>query len=133
MRNYSELKQTGERLLDSNMLETDLLSITKLSLKKSQGWVIANFSGLLCYFALTSLSWPTQTNEGPITTGNDAMIWGLLAFPILAIFVVSNSAWLTLIVWRKNWRTIPAWLLVVIIWTSTLVIEMYIRRQATPY
>jgi len=103
------------------------------SIQKSWRWLLANFVGGLSYLIAASFSMPTDTNEGPITTGNDAFSWFFLAFPILGIFAVCNIGWLFQIVFHKDWKSLPSWLCVFVIWCCLLWVEIYLRRQATPY
>ena len=103
------------------------------ALAQSSLWVAANVFVMLVYRVGTSFSWPTQTNEGPVTTGGDAFIWAFLALPVLGLYFIINFVWLFLIVKRRNWPNLVVFLLTAGAWLCLLTIEIIIRRQATLY
>lgn len=110
-----------------------MASVTQFLLyatRKCWPWIGANCIGLISYTALAPISWPTQTTEGPVSTGGDAIIWGLTELPVLFLFFFVNLAWLTAILWRKDKQAGIAWSVTAIAWTGLLALDMRVFRQA---
>ncbi len=82
------------------------------------------------FFSLQIL--PTITDEGPIETGSEAIMWGFFAFPILIAFFVINFVWLALILWKvykhKDRKRLKAWLLIAIAWGGTLALDIFFHH-----
>lgn len=88
---------------------------------RAKYWVGANILGIGIYLYFASRLWPLPKDAGTDLAANP-IVWGLTAFPAFAVCSLINIIWLTLILHEgfrgKGWRSMRAWLLVVVSWAA---------------
>ncbi len=82
--------------------------------------ILVNLPGILSYIFFASWLWVPAGQGGPFHDLRDDLLWGLLAFPFLAIctlvnFIMSRSVLIHLFLYR-DFRQISLWLLIVVAW-----------------
>src|SRR6185437_10283680 len=89
---------------------------------KSSYWILANVAGLITYLYFASWIWAPLGDRSLPGGPGDPIIWGLTAFPVLAVCSLMNVVWIVLIFLSaqrdKRWRDMMTCLIVIAIWIS---------------
>jgi len=101
---------------------------TNKTKRRSIYWVWANIIGFGIYLYFASKLWPLPEDAGADLAGNP-IVWGLTVFPVFAVCLLINIVWLALIVLGgrkgKGWRSMRAWLLVMVAWVLVYRLDFY--------
>jgi hypothetical protein len=79
--------------------------------------------GAFGYVARASLSWTIPQEQGLDSATGEPFIWAMAVLPILAVFLLLNLTWGTLILGYRKWRSGRLWLLAVLIWPAAIAID----------
>ena len=103
------------------------MQVTKMSFgAQSMALLTSNVIGAILYvFAASRGGWaiPEERAAGIYTTTGEPFVWFSSILPIVAIFLIINIAWGTLILVRRQWKGGQFWLLAAVVWLAAVVID----------
>jgi hypothetical protein len=91
-------------------------------------WVIPNLIGMALFLWFASRTWLEPKLRGVAeASAGDAFVWGVTAFPILAVFIIVNAVWLIRLVYQglktKRWLTMWAFALISVLWLTAFMLD----------
>lgn len=97
--------------------------------KKSIVWLMINLIGFIAYQRFVSADWPIVDPHYGVVDPLDSFMGGYPEVLILLLMFLINTSWLLVNLWKRSRPAVFVWLMVVMVWTFTLLIEAYIRPE----
>ena len=100
-------------------------SCQMLRRKGTLALIAANVLGAIGYLAAASPSWaiPEERAAGIQSITAEPMVWALSVWPILALFLLVNLSWATVIIAKRRWQDARFWLITPLIWLVSISID----------
>ena len=103
------------------------ISEVPITVNKSIAWLIINLVGFIAHQYFTFHDWPFGDTKYGLIDPLDSFMGGLQEGLILLLMFLINAVWLLLNLWRKSRPAVFVWLIVIMVWSFTLLFEGSIR------
>jgi hypothetical protein len=91
-------------------------------------WTVINLAAAALFTYLASWTWLEPNLRGEeVARGGDALVWAVAAFPVLAVALIADIAWLVLVA-RERARQRAPWpypfiVIIAATWIAALVVD----------
>jgi hypothetical protein len=86
-------------------------------------FMMSNAIGACVYVIRAKPSWVNPLEHGEIPITGEPFVWAAGIFPVVAVFVIVNLIWGSLIIRHRDWRIGRWWLPAAAIWLIAIGID----------